>query len=85
VKGGDALMLEVKGIYRDGHVELLEPVDLLEPQEVTVVFEPLYTTAKEAALTIIGLLNDLAEEEWQKFLSAVRPTDSFFGQREHEW
>ncbi|HLF28798.1 MAG TPA: antitoxin family protein [Anaerolineae bacterium] len=78
-------MLEVKGIYRNGRVELLEPVDVPEPQEVTVTFEQPNGEAKEAALSIIGLLSDLSEDEWQQFLQAVRPSDSFFGDRELEW
>jgi len=78
-------VLAVKGIYRNGKVELLEPVDLPEPQEVTVTFKPSNGEAREAALSVIGLLSDLSDEEWQRFLEAVRPSDSFFGDRELEW
>jgi hypothetical protein len=78
-------VLEVKGIYRDGKVELLEPVDLPEPQEVTVTFEASDGAAQSAALDIIGLLGDLSDEEWQQFLNAVRPSESFFGDRDLEW
>ncbi|MGH2594188.1 MAG: antitoxin family protein, partial [Anaerolineae bacterium] len=79
------VVLAVKGIYRNGKVELLEPVDLPEPQEVTVTFQPSNGEAKAAALSVIGLLSDLSDEEWQQFLEAVRPSDSFFGDRELEW
>ena len=78
-------MLEVKGIYRNGKVELLEPVDVPEPQEVRVTFGAPNSEAKAAALGIIGLLSDLTAEEWQQFREAMRPSASFFGDREIDW
>lgn len=71
---GVITMLEVKGIYRNGRVELLEPVDLPEPQEVTVTFEPSDVSQDPVAATeaVFGLLSDLSEEEWQLFLILQR-------------
>ena len=84
---GVITMLEVKGIYRNGRVELLEPVDLPEPQEVTVTFEPSDVSQDPVAATeaVFGLLSDLSEEEWQLFLEATRRTKPFFGEREIDW
>ena len=80
-------MLTIKGIYRKGKVELLEPVDLPEPQEVTVTFEPSNASQDPVAATeaVFGLLSDLSEEEWRRFLEATQHTESFFGEREIDW
>ena len=87
-------MFTVKGIYKDGQIRLLEPVpaEINEPQEVTVTFaEPLAdndrrnSEAVTAALSIIGLLDDLSPEQLADFEAAVARRSPFFGPREITW
>jgi hypothetical protein len=81
-------MLKVKGIYRNGVVELLEPVEAPEQAivEVTFMDEPSetreLTEAQKAALDIIGLLEDLTPEQQRLFDEATERSPDFFGDRE---
>jgi hypothetical protein len=80
-------MIAVKGIYRNGKVELLEPIDLPEPQEVVVTFESSAAPDDPVAATeaVFGLLGDLSDEDWERFLETTRRTEPFFGVREIDW
>jgi hypothetical protein len=81
-------MLKVKGVYRNGVVELLEPVEAPEQAivEVTFMDEPSdtqeLTEAQKAALDIIGLLEDLTPEQQRLFDEATERSPDFFGDRE---
>jgi hypothetical protein len=80
--------VQARGIYREGQVHLLEPVDIPGPCPVSVIFETELTDLEHevsptaAALEgIVGLLNDLTPEQRQLFDEAVRRQEPFFGER----
>ena len=80
--------VQVRGIYKEGQVHLLEPVDISGPCPVSVIFETELTDLEHevsptaAALEgIVGLLNDLTPEQRQLFDEAVRSQEPFFGER----
>jgi hypothetical protein len=81
-------VLKVKGIYRNGVVELLEPVEAPEQAAVEVTFldepseSPELTEAQKAALGIIGLLEGLTPEQQRLFDEAIQRSPDFFGDRE---
>jgi hypothetical protein len=81
-------LLKVKGIYRNGIIELLEPVEVPEHTTVEVTFpdEPPesqeLSEAQKAALDIIGLLEDLTPEQQRLFDEATQRSPDFFGGRE---
>ena len=64
-------MRAIKGIYEQGTIRLLEPLDLPEQQEVTLLLaEPNFTDYP--ALRYAGMLSDLTPEEQQAFEEALR-------------
>lgn len=65
-------MQVVKGIYKGGTIRLLEPVDLPEQQEVTVVIVPAEGAAEHPALRYAGMLSDLTPQEQQAFDEALK-------------
>ena len=80
--------VQVRGIYKEGQVHLLEPVDISGPCPVSVVFETELADVEHeiqqtiAALEgIVGLLNDLTPEQRQLFDKAVQRQRPFFGER----
>ena len=80
--------VQARGIYREGQVHLLEPVDIPGPCPVSVIFETeLADMEREvsqiaAALEgIVGLLEDLTSEQQQLFDEAVQRRGPFFGER----
>jgi hypothetical protein len=81
-------VLKVKGIYRNGVVELLEPVEAPEQAIVEVTFldkppeSQELSEAQKAALDIIGLLEDLTPEQQRLFDEALQRSPDFFGNRE---
>ncbi len=87
-------MLTVKGIYKDGHVELNEPVAINEPHPVLVTFleeeEPVsgddnMQEYREALEGIIGIYNEMTPEQQRLFDEALQRKTPFFGPREVEW
>ena len=78
--------VQVRGIYKESQVHLLEPVDISGPCPVSVVFEtesadvgrevPQTAAALEE---IAGLLNDLTSEQQRLFYEAVERRGPFFG------
>jgi hypothetical protein len=70
--------VQVRGIYKEGQVHLLEPVDISGPCPVSVIFETELTGEHEVSPTaaalegIVGLLNDLTPEQRQLFDEAVQ-------------
>jgi hypothetical protein len=80
--------IQARGIYKEGQVHLLEPVDIPGPCPVNVIFEtelvdvecesPQAATALEG---IVGLLNDLTSEQRRLFDEAVQRRGPFFGER----
>ena len=84
----DVHKVQVRGIYKQGQVHLLEPVEISGPCPVSVIFEtelvdvecksPQAATALEG---IVGLLNDLTPEQRQLFDKAVQRQRPFFGER----
>jgi hypothetical protein len=80
--------VQVRGIYKEGQVHLLEPVDISGPCPVSVVFETELADVEHeiqqtiAALEgIVGLLNDLTPEQRQLFDKPVQRQGPFFGER----
>lgn len=65
----------VRGVYVNGSIQLLEPVDLPEHQEVTVVITA-SDSAEHPALRYAGMLSDLTPEEQQAFDEALRQRPS---------
>jgi hypothetical protein len=89
-------MLTVKGTYKDGHVELEEPVTIREPHPVLVTFlegareEPVNGAAemqeyREALEGVIGLYDEMTPEQQRLFDEALQRRPPFFGPREVEW
>jgi hypothetical protein len=87
-------MIKIKGVYKEGHVTLLEPVppQVVEPQEVTVTFvdaspiEPnVPDEAAAAALALLGLLETMSDDEEEAFDAALKRQDAFFGPRDSSW
>ncbi len=64
-------MRAVKGVYEQGTIRLLEPVNLPEQQEVTVLI-PEPATAEPPVLQYAGMLADLTPEEWRAFEASLR-------------
>jgi len=61
----------VKGIYEQGAIRLLEPLNLPDQQEVTLlVLEP--KCKDHPALHYAGMLRDLTPEEQQAFEEALQ-------------
>jgi predicted DNA-binding antitoxin AbrB/MazE fold protein len=66
----------VTGIYQDGVVKLLDPVEAASGTKVEVVFHeasPVKTNVREFA----GMLSDLTEEEWEQFQRVVQRRPPF--------
>ncbi len=63
-------MRTVRGIYQDGTIRLLEPVNLKDQQEV-VVFLTEAGETDHPALRYAGMLSDLTPEEQQAFDEAL--------------
>lgn len=78
--------VQVRGIYKEGQVHLLEPVDISGPCPVSIIFEtelvgfevPQTAAALEG---IVGLLDDLTSEQQRLFDEAVQRRGPFFGER----
>jgi len=76
--------VQARGIYKEGQVHLLEPVDISGPCPVSVIFEELTDVEHEVSPTaaalegIVGLLNDLTPEQRQLFDEAVEHRGPFF-------
>ncbi|MCB0033714.1 MAG: hypothetical protein KDE51_06840 [Anaerolineales bacterium] len=88
------MTLTLKGVYRDGKIELLNPpAELVENQdvEVTIQLEELSEegqkeAAMEAGLAIIGMMNTLPEDQLAAFDEVMADRNRpFFGDREIEW
>jgi hypothetical protein len=80
--------VQARGIYKEGQVHLLEPVDISGPCPVSVVFETeLADLEREVPQTaaalegIVGLLNDLTSEQRRLFDEAMQRRGPFFGER----
>jgi len=80
--------IRARGIYKEGQVHLLEPVDISGPCPVSVIFETELADVEHkvsqiaAALEgIVGLLNDLTSEQQRLFDEAVQRQGPFFGER----
>ncbi len=80
--------VQVRGIYKQGQVHLLEPVEISGPCPVSVIFETeLVDVERESPQTatalegIVGLLNDLTSEQRRLFDEAVQRRGPFFGER----
>jgi len=72
-------MLAVKGVYKDGQINLLEQVNVAGPRLVTVTFldealvqAPGNHESLEALEGIVGLLRDLTPEEEKRFDEAIK-------------
>ena len=80
--------VQARGIYKEGQVQLLEPVDIPGPCPVSVIFETeLADVEREVSQIatalegIVGLLDDLTSEQRQLFDEAVQRQGPFFGER----
>jgi hypothetical protein len=79
--------IQARGIYKEGQVHLLEPVDISGPCPVSVIFEELTDDERKVSQTaaalegIVGLLNDLPPEQQRLFDEAVERRGPFFGER----
>jgi predicted DNA-binding antitoxin AbrB/MazE fold protein len=63
-------MRVVRGVYEQGTIRLLEPLDLPDQQEVTLLLaEP--DLKDHPALRYAGMLSDLTPEEQQAFEEAL--------------
>ena len=85
-------MLAIRGIYKDGQISLLEPVNVAGPRLVTVTFldeapvkAPGNHESLEALEGIVGLLRDLTTEEEKRFDEAIKRRSPFIGPREVTW
>ncbi|MBC8448522.1 MAG: hypothetical protein H8D78_12310 [Chloroflexi bacterium] len=85
-------MLAVRGIYKDGQINLLEPVSLTGPRLVTITFldeapiqSPVNHEGLEALEGIVGLLRDLTPKEEERFDEAIERRSPFIGPREVAW
>ena len=65
--GGGEMLTSVRGIYKDGKVELQEEVDSIETAEVIVTFIPLEDQGVD--LRARGLTTELAAELRQRLLT----------------
>jgi len=63
-------MRTVRGVYKEGAIHLLEPIDLPEHQEVTVIIP-------DPALRYAGMLSDLTPEQLQAFDEILKERLSF--------
>ena len=83
-------LLSVRGVYEDGKVRLLTPVEMKGKFDLIVTFiEPIEGDGREEEshdleerrariLSFAGLLSDLTAEEWQILEEAMqRPLDMF--------
>jgi len=85
-------MLAVKGVYKNGQINLLEPVKVIGPRLVMVTFldeAPGQTATDRESLEalegIVGLLRDLTPEEEKRFDEAIERRGPFIGPREVIW
>jgi len=85
-------MLAVKGVYKDGRINLLEPVNVAGPRLVTVTFldeAPIQAPGNHESLKalegIVGLLRDMTPEEEKRFDEAIKRRGPFIGPREVMW
>lgn len=85
-------MLAVRGVYKDGQINLLEPVNVTGHRLVTITFldeapvqAPVHHESLEALEGIVGLLRDLTLEEEKRFDEAIKRQDPFIGPREVVW
>jgi len=84
-------LLSVRGVYQDGVVQLLEPIDVAGKFKLIVTFvEPVEGNGhegkedhdlekqRESVLSCAGLLSDLTDQEWKVMQEAMRrPLDMF--------
>ncbi|MBI4026307.1 MAG: antitoxin family protein [Verrucomicrobia bacterium] len=62
---------KVAGIYENGVVRLINPVEVPAGTRVDVVFEQ-PVEKKANVLDFAGMLSDLTQGEWERFQNAVR-------------